>query len=322
MHLKRRNFLTAAASLPLAAVTPSLLSAKAPFVDAQTAGVYRNKVGDIEITALLDGYLDSGTESLTPYDPAVHGDQLALYGQDPTSPTHRIPVNAFVVNTGEKLILIDAGTADGVFPETGRITRNLKAAGYTPDQIDAVYMTHLHLDHFGALLDASGQPYFPNAELMVAEEEWAFWYDDAMKAAAPEGFASFFDMARTVTAPYKDRLVTFSGETDLGQGISTMPLPGHTLGHTGFVLNSGNESLLIWGDIIHATGIQFGHPEVAIAFDMDQDLARATRSRMFDQAAADNLRVTGMHLDFPGFGRVVRDGSAYRYQAEPWAYAL
>ncbi len=322
MQIKRRNFLTAAATLPLAATVPSLLSAKAPFVTDQVPGVYRYKVGNLEVTALLDGFLDSGFETLSPYDLATHGDQLALYGKDKIPTAYRIPVSAFLVNTGEKLVLIDAGTPEGALPDAGLITLSLKAAGYTPDQVDAIYMTHLHVDHFGALADASGAAYFPNAELYVAQEEWNFWYDDAIRAASPADGRVWFDMARNVTAPYKDRLVTFSGETDLGQGISTVPLPGHTSGHTGFTLNSGDESLLIWGDVIHAAGIQFAHPEVGVAFDIDMDTARKTRARVLDMAAADKLHVSGMHLDFPSVGQVVREGSAYRYQADPWAYKL
>ncbi len=322
MELNRRRFLTASAAAPLAAATPLTALAKAPAIGTPSAGIYRTKVGDAEVTALLDGYLDVAPGLLTGYDEDTARQELSKYGHKLRESGMRIPVNGYLVNTGGKLILIDTGTA-GLFGETlGNLGANLAAAGVTPDQIDTVLLTHMHVDHVGGLIDGAGKAVFPNAEIVTTQTEWDFWYSDANMAAGGEAAAGFFNAARNTTSPYKNRLRLISGETDLGSGFTSMPLPGHTPGHTGYVLSSGDETLLFWGDVIHITALQFAHPDVTIAFDTDAALTRETRARMLDMAASDHLFVTGAHIDFPGFGQVIRTGEAYRYQAAPWKYAL
>lgn len=322
MPINRRSLLTAAAAAPLASMLPTLAKANAPRASTQVPGLYRNKVGTVEVTALLDGYIDIAKEVLLPFDQKAHGDQLDLFGQDPNAAHYRTAINSFLINTGSKLILLDAGTPEGFLPNAGKIKQSLAAAGVTPDQIDMVLMTHLHGDHFGALATATGEAYFVNAELCIAQAEWDFWYSDAVYAATPADAKFHFDWARKMTAPYTDRVKFFTGETDLGSGITAIPMPGHTPGHTGYLINSGTDSLLIAGDIIHTPGIQFSHPEITIAFDTDAALAAETRKRVLDMASADQMRLCGMHFDFPGFGKVTKDGSGFRYQAAPWLYDL
>ena len=190
------------------------------------------------------------------------------------------------------------------------------------ESIDTILITHMHPDHTGGLLDSSGAILFPNAELVISQVEWEFWHDDAILASVPEGSRGFFHMARSAVAPYKDRLRLISGEAEAVPGVSAVPLPGHTLGHTGFMLDGGREGLLIWGDLVHMTALQFANPDMTIAFDADPAQTAASRRQMMDRAAADNLLVTGMHLDFPGLGQVKRQGDAYRYQSAPWQFGL
>ncbi|KCV81806.1 hypothetical protein ATO10_10685 [Actibacterium atlanticum] len=323
MTLSRRSFLSATAALPLATtLTAAPVRAMTSQASTQVAGIHRTRIGDSVVTALLDGYVDLPTGVLSSFDEAQVSGAFADYGHKINDGHMRIPVNGYLIETGEKKILVDAGAADLFAPTLGSLTANLKAAGVTPDQIDMVLLTHLHVDHVGALIDGEGNAVFPNAEVAVAQSEWDFWYDDAMMAAGGEEAAGFFQAARATTTPYKDRLKLFSGEADLGAGITTMPLPGHTPGHSGFTLSSGDDSLLFWGDIVHLTGLQFTHPELTVAFDMDRDQTLKTRAKMMDMAATDKLLVTGMHVDFPGWGQVLRAGDAYRYQASPWNYAV
>lgn len=323
MTLNRRQFLTTGASLPLAGLigaAPAM--AKAPLAGVQTAGIHRTRVGTVEVTALLDGYVDLGPQLLSRFNSEEAVQSLSESGFRSLDAGLRIPVSGYLINTGDKLVLLDTGAA-AMFGDTlGSLAANLRAAGVSPGDIDLVVLTHLHVDHVGGLLDASGKAAFPNAELAVAEEEWKFWYDDAMMAAAGESGAGFFQAARATTTPYADRLKLFSGEADLGGGLSSLPLPGHTPGHAGYLLSSGDESLLFWGDLIHITGLQFAHPDITIAFDTDRQTTLETRARMLDMAAADGLSVTGAHLDFPGFGQVMRQGDVYRFQQAPWRYTL
>lgn len=134
--------------------------------------------------------------------------------------------------------------------------------------------------------------------------------------------AGFFQMARSSVAPYADRLKLLQGEAAAAKGLSSVPLPGHTPGHTGFVLDAGPEALLFWGDVVHAAALQFAEPDWSIPFDTDQALAAQTRRQMFDRAAADDLLVCGMHLDFPGLGQVRRASGGYRFQQAPWQFGL
>ena len=228
MTLNRRKFLTTGASLPVAAMLAGgAAHAKAPLAGTQTAGVHRTRVGNAEVTALLDGHTDVAPGLMSRFDEAQVTAALTDYGHALHDTGIRIPVNGYLINTGDRLVLIDTGAAAMFGATLGNLAANLSAAGVDPADVDTVLLTHLHVDHVGGLLDPAGQAFFPNAELVVAETEWNFWHDDAMMAAGGEGAAPFFQAARMTTAPYGDRLRMFTGETDLGAGLSSVPLPGH-----------------------------------------------------------------------------------------------
>jgi len=326
MTINRRHFLHGAAALPVAAALASAMvkpaAASAAKSGHQVPGLYRFSVGDAEVTALLDGHIDLGTQLISGYDADKAGDALSQNMQELVNDSVRIPVNGYLVNSGGQLTLIDTGTAQLMGPTLGNLGAALATAGVSTGDIDTVLLTHMHPDHSGGLIDGDGKAVFENAELAVAKTEWDFWYDDAILAGVPEGSRPFFQMARNTTSPYGNRLRLIEGEAEVLPGISALPLPGHTPGHTGFTLASGNASLLFWGDIIHITGLQFAQPDWTVAFDMDPALTVQTRRQMLDRAAADKMLVTGSHLDFPGLGRVHRDGDQFRYQAAPWQYAL
>jgi glyoxylase-like metal-dependent hydrolase (beta-lactamase superfamily II) len=151
---------------------------------------------------------------------------------------------------------------------------------------------------------------FPNAELLMHEAEPAHWRDDARRSKADERKRMYFDTARKRLDAYAGQLRTIAGG-DVFPGIEAIPIPGHTPGHTAYSISSGSESLLIWGDIVHVPEVQIARPEVGIAFDTDQEEAAKTRRRILDMVATDHVLVAGMHLNFPGYAHVVRDGSSY-----------
>lgn len=324
MKLSRRSLLKAVpaiAAAPVAIAGPA--RAAAPFANTQAPGLVHRKVGSAQVTALLDGYFGATSDTVVGFGDAAVDAALSDYGQGKQDGAINLPINSFAVNAGGKLSLIDAGAGVLFAPTMGAFDEGLAAAGIGVEDVDRILLTHMHVDHVGGLLNDDGSARFPHAELVVSKTEWEFWWNDAiMNSDAAKPMLPFFQGARVATGPYKDRVTLFDGETDLGQGVTSLPLPGHTPGHTGFVLNSEDDAVLFWGDIIHVTGLQFTNPEYLMVFDMDPEQTLATRRRMFDMAASDGLLLAGSHIDFPGLGRVRRDGDGYRYQPAPWPYTV
>ena len=223
-------------------------------------------------------------------------------------------VNAYLINAGGKLILVDAGAAKAFGPTLGFVGEQIRAAGYSPDKVDVVLLTHLHADHVAGILDAAGKPLFPNAEIHVDQGEADFWLSEANAAQAPEAFKPFFELARKSVAPYQatGKLKPFRGEADFG-GVKAVPSHGHTPGHTSYLVESDGQRLLILGDAVHSHAVQFARPEVAIEFDSDKKAAVAARKQLFAWAAKEKLLVSGMHLPFPGIGHVRADGKAFAW---------
>jgi glyoxylase-like metal-dependent hydrolase (beta-lactamase superfamily II) len=168
----------------------------------------------------------------------------------------------------------------------------------------------------------TGKRNYPNAELVMHENEPKHWFDDAaMARGSDRAKKMFFQAGREQVAPYKDRWRLFTGG-EVFPGVTALPRPGHTPGHTTFMISSGNEQLLIWGDTVHVPEVQTARPEVCMEFDSDTDAAAASRRKVFDMVATDRLRVTGMHLHFPGFAHLVRRGTGYQLIPDAWEQAL
>ena len=216
-------------------------------------------------------------------------------------------------------MLIDAGSGSAMGAAHGLVHTNLAALGIDPATIDTVLVTHAHIDHVAGLVDDAGGARFPNAELVINQIETDYWLDAATAAAAPEEARKSFALAVRSLAPYGNRTRTVRNNEAALPGIVVQHLPGHTPGHSGWIVSSGSDSMLIWGDLVHMPAIQFARPEVGMAVDVVVEQGRASRARAVGVAATVRLRVAGMHLDFPTFGNIARAGNGYAFIPEAWA---
>jgi glyoxylase-like metal-dependent hydrolase (beta-lactamase superfamily II) len=277
----------------------------------QAPGYFRMMVGDFEITPLSDGTVDLPVDKLLTQK--ADKTNAALAKAHLKSPLETSD-NAFLINTGSKLILVDTGAGVLFGPTLGKLLASMKAAGYSPEQVDEVYLTHFHSDHVGGLT-AQSKPTFPNAIVRASKVEADYWLSQANMDKAPSDDKGSFKNAMAALDPYvkAGKLKTFEGDVEVAPGIRAAGGHGHTPGHTTFVVESRGQKMVMIGDLIHVGAVQFEDPAVTIGFDGDQKAAAAARKKLFDAAAKDGSLIGGAHLQFPGVGYLRSEGKGYRY---------
>src|SRR6202051_3333703 len=285
----------------------------------QIPGVYHRKIGDIIVTAISDGYLDGNLDVMRNVDV----EQAHQVLRDAFRPARRTSVNAFLIHSAGRTAIVDTGSGDYLLPTARFVQRNLAAARIDPKSIDTVLLTHMHPDHSAGLTDmTNGERLFPNAELVMHENEPAHWFDDsAMEKVDERSRKLYFQAGREQVAPYKNRTRLFR-QGEVFPGVTAVPNLGHTPGHTAYLVASGKDQLMIWGDTVHVREVQTAFPEAGMAFDTDLAAAAAARKRMFDRVASDGILVAGMHLHFPAFAHLARQGDAYELIPEAWRHTL
>jgi len=227
-------------------------------------------------------------------------------------PTDHIttPYTYLFVDTGEHRVLVDIG-AGNLFPTTGRLVQNMKAAGIEPAEIDTVIITHAHPDHIGGTLDEAGNPVFPSARYYIWKDEWDFWFSKAAFVKTPEIFVK---IARKNLEPIKDRVSLLHHESEILPGIGVIAAPGHTPGHMVVSVSSGDEQLLYIGDTV-LYPLHLEHPDWIPIYDILPEKAAASKRRIFDRAAAEKAWVIGQHFPpFPSLGHVIKKGEGWQWQ--------
>ncbi len=285
----------------------------------QVPGIYHRRIGDVVVTAISDGYVDASYEMMREITPA-DAEKILQGAFRPAPP--RISVNCFVIHSAGRVGIIDTGCGVSMGDKLGLLPKHLELAGVDIGMIDTVILTHMHPDHSNGMTSVNGGASFPNAELVVSETDVKHWHDDsAMSIASQRHRERYFMGARNQIKPYMNRRRDTKG--DVFPGVIAVPLPGHTPGHTGYMIASGGKSLLIWGDIVHIPDIQVRRPEVHVEPDSDHAAAVATRRRTFDMVAIDRLLVAGMHMHFPGFLNLTGNAQqGYQLVPEMWVQTL
>lgn len=257
-----------------------------------------------DVLLLKDGVMHASSDVMVHVDgPEALARVVAAVG-----PQVSLDVNWFALGNADGITLVDTGCGTSWGPEFGHGRAALAAAGVAPEQVSRVLLTHVHTDHALGLF-ADGAAYFPNAQVIVPEADLAYFTDPQARAAAPEARRKGFDIADTLLAVYGDRVVAVPAGM-VEEGIEAIPLPGHTPGHTGYLLTGQEGPLLIWGDAVHLAALQPAEPEIAMIFDVDPEMAARTRRAILQRAAEQGWTVAGAHV--PGFSRVVAEGGAFR----------
>jgi len=317
----RRSLLRAGAAAPVLSFGTAAAQAQEPAEPAparQAPGFYRLRLGAFLLTMVSDGQLSLPAATLAANVPeATLRSYLKSIRQ--AADMQRGHLNLALIDTGEQVILIDAGAGPDFHESAGRIDASLKAAGYTVQDIGLVIITHGHPDHvWGILNDAGDAPRFPHAEYVINAAEWQFWSDEKLAERLPEASKPMAVGARKNLSAVSARTKRAKPDADIAPGIRLFSAPGHTPGHSGVLLESQGERLLVVGDALTHAYISFEQPDWHFGFDMDGEQAAVTRGRILEMAASEDMRIAIYHAPFPGIGRVARLGPAFRFIPENW----
>jgi glyoxylase-like metal-dependent hydrolase (beta-lactamase superfamily II) len=287
-----------------------------PMANAQVPAAYRFKLGGFECTVVDDGPLQFGTFSAEMFkgfteeriDHVVAANFL-------DKGNFLIEQNALVVNTGAKFVLIDTGLGfRKVYgPRSGHLLDNLRAAGIDPASIDVVALSHAHPDHVWGLVGEDGMPNFPNAQIYISQLDLEFWTDEA-KLSHP-ALGRYIGPIRDTLLPLRNRMIFLKDGQDVVPGMQALSTPGHTVGHTSFVISSQGSSMVYIGDLAHQPLLQMENPRAEFSRDTDPKQGVASRLRVFDMVASQRIPIIAYHFPWPGIGHVAKNGDNYRYVA-------
>lgn len=290
----------------------SLAQAAPPQATRQPPGAHHVPLGSFQITALSDGTVTIPLEELLTH--TTPGHVKAVMARDFLPTQYETSINAYLVHTGSRLVLVDTG-AGGLFgPTGGDLVASMKAAGYAPSDVDDVLLTHIHRDHSGGLT-VDGKAVFPNATVWVDRHEADHWFGAKTSGASDGHDHGGTKEAEDSLRPYREsgRLKTFDAPAQVVPGIRAEPARGHTPGHSLYVAESRGERIVFWGDLLHISHVQFGEPSITIKFDLDSPAAARQRKAWFADAAKRGDLIAAAHISFPGIGRIAPAGQGYRW---------
>lgn len=267
-------------------------------------------VGSVEVTPHWDGPLLSNLGKVP--DPDQRREAQALLADAPGS-AFTMNVYSFLLNVGSALALIDAGGGTTPGSHLGQMRLRLQELGIAPEAIRHIFMTHMHRDHYGGLLSASGEAYYPNAELILHHIEAAVILDTSPGDMHPRAFTNL-EQQRQVLSVYRGRIRRVT-ENESVLGVSARLAAGHTPGHTCWLLASDGAQLLLWGDTVHVARVQVAAPHITFEYDLDPLLAAKSRRRVLDWVSRDRIPVAGAHLPGSGLAMIDRERNGYSFRS-------
>ncbi|MEL7464079.1 MAG: MBL fold metallo-hydrolase [Pseudomonadota bacterium] len=322
--LNRRGLLMGAAGIGLAAAVGGAAVAPTPAMAAsplnQAPYFYRFRIGDLTGTVVSDGILPLGDPSGAFTGPSQEEMKAMLTRNFLPTDNAVLEQNILVVDAGDRRILFDTGmgTSQMFGPTPGKLMPSLDAAGIDAASITDIVCTHGHCDHVWGIMSDAGERIFPNAQIWISEADFDFWTDEGkLGATDPAWMPAFIEGARRNLMPNQDRMKFFKDGEEFLPGLQAMFAPGHTVGHTAFMVTSGNDSLAVIGDLTHHHVILLETPLTQFAFDTDPALSAQTRVRMLDMIAAQRLPMIAYHFPWPGIGHVEKVGDGFRYHPAP-----
>jgi glyoxylase-like metal-dependent hydrolase (beta-lactamase superfamily II) len=321
LNVSRRSLLALGAGLSAGTLLGRGALARAPKQGTQTPYWHRFTMGDAEVTVVSDGPLPLGDPSGT-FSGVPKEEVKKMLSDNFLSPDNVVlEQNSPIVNTGDKLILFDTGmgTSKLFGPTTGRQQKSMMEAGIKPEDIDAVVLSHAHIDHIGGIVDANDKPLFPNAQYYIAQSDLDYWTDEG-KMGSP--LKDFIVHARKNLLPVRDRLVFFRDGQEFLPGVQAISAPGHTVGHSIFMVSSAGKSFAFLGDLSHHAVLLLEKPRMEFSYDTDPKQAAESRVRLLDMLAANKIPVMSYHFAWPGYGHVAKAGDGFRYYPAPMVMEL
>ena len=315
-NLSRRSLLALGAGLGASTMLGGSALAKAPKLGTQTPYWHRFILGDAEVTIVSDGPLPLGDPSGT-FTGVPKEEVKKMLVDNFLNPDNVVlEQNSPVVNIGDKLVLFDTGmgTLKLFGPTTGRQQKSMMEAGIKASDIDAVVFSHAHIDHIGGVVGDDGKPLFPNAQYYIAQSDFDFWTDEG-KLGSP--LKDFVLHARKNLMPVRDRLVFFKDDQEFLPGVTALAAPGHTVGHTIFMVTSAGKSFCFLGDLSHHAVLLLEKPRMEFSYDTDPKQAASSRVKMLEMLAANKTPVMSYHFAWPGYGHVAKAGEGFHYYPEP-----
>ncbi len=309
----------AAALGALGSAVPQIAEAAAPMLGVSRPSIYRFKLGAFEVTTILDGFVQGkGPHPTFGSDQPAEVVQAVVQAAGLSTTMHENPYVVTLVNTGKELILFDAGNPKGRMKTAGHLSDLMVTAGYKPEQVDIVVITHGHPDHVGGLM-ADGKPIYTNARYVFGAAEFDYWNKGEN---IPEARKATRDLFMTQAAPLAEKATMIKPNDEVVSGIRAAQAYGHSPGMLAFHIESEGRRLYNWADTANHYLITLQHPEWHVGFDQDKDMAVETRRKTFDMLSAEKIPVVGFHMPFPSVGWVEKASTGYRWVPASFQFNL